>query len=141
MLKVLLPVDGSDSSQHAVSKVIELSNRLAPMEIHLLNVQPRILSGEVVMFAGRDAIDKYHREESENALKPARDLLEKAKVHYSVHAGVGNIAATIVLTAQELGCEMIVMGTRGMSPIKNLVVGSVANRVIHLAELPVTLVK
>jgi nucleotide-binding universal stress UspA family protein len=141
MLKVLVPVDGSDSSQHAVSKVIELSNRFPPMEIHLLNVQPRILSGAVVMFAGQDAIEKYHREESENALKPARDLLEKAKVHYSVHARVGNIAATIVLTAHELGCEMIVMGTRGMSPIKNLVVGSVANRVIHLAELPVTLVK
>ena len=141
MLKVLVPVDGSDSSQHAVSKVIELSNRLAPMEIHLLNVQPRILSGEVVMFVGQDAINKYHREESENALKPGRKLLDQARLHYTVHAKVGNIAATIVLSAQELGCEMIVMGVRGMSPIKNLVVGSIATQVIHYAEIPIMLVK
>lgn len=93
------------------------------------------------MFAGQEAIDKYHQEESENALKPARKLLDKAKVHYSVHTKVGNIAATIVLTAQDLSCDLIVMGTRGMSPIKNLVLGSTATQVIHYAEIPIMLVK
>jgi hypothetical protein len=46
MLNVLLPVDGSDSSQRAVGKVIELSNRLAPIEIHLLNVQLAFFPGQ-----------------------------------------------------------------------------------------------
>lgn len=141
MIKVLVPVDGSESAEHTVKKVIELAPRVDAIEIHLLNVQPRILSGEVVMFAGQEAIDKYHQEESENALKPARKLLDKAKVDYSVHTKVGNIAATIVQTAQDLSCDLIVMGTRGMSPIKNLVLGSTATQVIHYAEIPIMLVK
>lgn len=141
MIKVLVPVDGSEPAEHAVKKVIELAPRMDTIEIHLLNVQPRILSGEVVMFVGQEAIDKYHREESEKALKPARKLLDQAQLHYTVHAKVGNIAATITLTAQDLGCDSIVMGTRGMSPIKNLVLGSTATQVIHYAEIPIMLVK
>jgi nucleotide-binding universal stress UspA family protein len=141
MIRVLIPVDGSESSEHAVKKVIELAERIGPMEIHLLNVQLRILSGQVVMLVGRDAIDKYHQEESENALKRARKLLDQAKLYFTVHSKVGSIAPTIVLTAQELSCDFIVMGTRGISPIKNLVLGSTATKVLHLCDVPVMLVK
>jgi nucleotide-binding universal stress UspA family protein len=43
--------------------------------------------------------------------------------------------------AEEQRVDGIVMGTRGLGPVKGLVLGSVANKVIHLAEVPVTLVK
>ena len=48
---------------------------------------------------------------------------------------------SIVSCAETLGCDGIVMGTRGMGAIGNLVAGSVATKVIHLTKLPVTLVK
>lgn len=141
MLKMLVPVDGSESSQRAVKHVIAFASRVEGAQIHLLNVQPPILSGEVVMFVGQGAINKYHREESEQALKPARALLDQAGLAYTAHATVGHIAETIARSVKELGCDLIVMGTRGMGPIGNLVLGSVATQVIHLAEVPVTLVK
>jgi nucleotide-binding universal stress UspA family protein len=141
MIRVLIPVDGSESSEHAVKEVIKLAKWLHMTDVHVLNAQLRILSGQVIMFVGQKAIDQYHQEESEKALKPARKLLDEAGIHYTPHSKVGNAAAIIVKTAQELSCDLIVMGTRGMSPLKNLVLGSTATQVLYCSELPVMLVK
>ena len=47
----------------------------------------------------------------------------------------------IAKVANELKCNAIIMGTRGLSPLGNLLLGSVAAQVVHLAGTPVTLVK
>jgi nucleotide-binding universal stress UspA family protein len=47
----------------------------------------------------------------------------------------------IAALAWELGCDLIVMGTHGMGSIAGLALGSVASKVIHLAGVPVTVVK
>ena len=141
MANILVPVDGSESSHRALQHAIDLGSRVGKAQIHLLNVQPPILSGEVVMFVGQATISKFHQEESEHALNHARALLHQSGLAYSAHAKVGHIAETIARTAKELGCDLIIMGTRGMGPLGNLVLGSVATQVIHLAKVPVTLVK
>ena len=53
---------------------------------------------------------------------------------------VGNPAAVIAKRAEELGCDGIVMGTQGRSAMGSVVMGSVALKVVHLTNLPVTLV-
>jgi nucleotide-binding universal stress UspA family protein len=141
MLKILIPVDGSESSRRAAKHVVDLAQGLEPVDIHILNVQPPIMSGQVRMFVGQDVIDQYHKEESALALKPVRELLDQAGITYTAHSAVGHIAETIARIARDLHCDLIVMGTRGMSPIRNLVLGSVATQLIHLADIPVTLVK
>ena len=57
------------------------------------------------------------------------------------HVEQGEIAPTIARLAQELTCDQIVMGTRGRSALGDLILGSVAVKVLHLAKVPVTLVK
>ena len=47
----------------------------------------------------------------------------------------------ITRKAEELNCDAIIMGTRGMGALGNLVMGSIATKVVHLTRLPVTLVK
>jgi nucleotide-binding universal stress UspA family protein len=54
---------------------------------------------------------------------------------------VGHIGQTIARRADELGCDGIVMGTSGRGALGNLLLGSVATKVIHHAKVPVTLVK
>ena len=49
--------------------------------------------------------------------------------------------AWVVEHANRTGCDMICMGTRGMTAMSGLVMGSVATRVLHLARVPVLLVK
>ncbi len=56
-------------------------------------------------------------------------------------ARAGQVAKTVVEVAREQGVDQIVMGTRGLGGIQGLLLGSVATQVIHLADVPVTLIK
>jgi nucleotide-binding universal stress UspA family protein len=141
MHKVLLAVDGSDSALRALDHVMALKRAISDLEIHLLNVQIPVVSGVVKMFVSKDQLDGYYREEGAKALEGARHKLDQARIAYSHHIMVGHLAETIVEYAKQKACSQIVMGTRGMSAVSNLVLGSVASRVIHISEVPVTLVK
>ena len=89
----------------------------------------------------REALDRYYREEGEAALAEARKILDDAGISYSAHVFVGKPAHTIVEQAERLGCEAIFMGTRGLSSVSSVSVGSCAIKVLHLARGPVMLVQ
>jgi nucleotide-binding universal stress UspA family protein len=142
MLKVLLPVDGSDNSLRAVTHA--LGTRIwyrDPPEYHLLNVQLPVASGAVKMFISREQLNDFYQEEGETALKVAREALQSAGVVFHAKVAVGEVATTIARYAKEQEVSLITMGTRGMGSVRNLVLGSVAAKVIHLAEVPVLLIK
>lgn len=143
MLKFLVPVDGSEHSSRTIDHLLKTMDLYKDgAEIHLLNVQPPMPYGSrVSSVIGHDKINQYHHDEGMAALKTAMQKLDAAKVKYQYHIGVGDEAETIVNYAKEKGCDQIFMGTRGMGSVSNLLLGSVATKVIHLAEVPVVLVK
>lgn len=110
MLRVLVPVDGSRNSEYALRNVVSEFRRNSAMKVHLLNVQPP-LSRHIARFLGRKTRDSFHQDEVEKALWPARQLVEKFGVPYSVHVRVGIKATAIVDEARRLRCDRIVMST------------------------------
>ena len=141
MLKILVPVDGSETANRAVSHVIRLYRSDARVDIHLLNVQIPIDSGHARLFVSADELEDYHREEGLAALAEARRLLDEAGVPYSHHIAVGHVADTIVRYARERGIDKIVMGSHGRTALLQVLLGSVAQEVLRRSEVPVTLVK
>lgn len=142
MKKILLPVDGSVSALRAVDHAIQSAHAWGEgTEIHLLNVQPAIVSGDVKMFIRREDIEGYQQEEGLKALASSREKLDAAGVPYVYHIGVGTMAETIAEYTRQLGCDQIIMGSRGLGSVASLVLGSVATKVIHLVDVPVCLVK
>ncbi|HZW21541.1 universal stress protein [Noviherbaspirillum sp.] len=141
MLKVLLAVDGSDTSLRAVAHV---AKRAAAgkdgYQVHLVNVQYP-LHGGVSTFVDAGQIKQYHHEEGMKVLDASRQPLEAAGVPFEQHLFVGEPAEVITRFAKEQGCDEIIIGTRGLSGISSLLVGSVATKIIHLADVPVLLVK
>jgi nucleotide-binding universal stress UspA family protein len=142
-MKVLVPVDGSDSSNRAVDHLIRKHGWFKDgVEIHLLNVQHQVPYGSrVSSVVGQDKLAQYHKEEGMAALKTAMQKLDAARVPYQHHIAVGDEADVICRYVKEKGLDQIVMGTRGMGSVSNMVLGSVATKVIHLSSAPVLLVK
>ena len=141
-MKILLPVDGSENSLRAVRHVIAMTEQYRePLEVHLLNVQLPVASGVVKMFISQQQLNDFLHDEGVAALKDARALLDQAGVSYQHHIGVGDLAGTIVSYAREKQCRLIVIGTRGRGSLAGALLGSVTTKVIHLAEVPVLLVK
>src|SRR6185295_19141595 len=139
--RILLAADGSKESGHAIDYVCGLRDARVPVQIRLLNVQLPIASGNVRRFISQEDIDNFCRQESESALASAKHALHAAGLDFESHMRVGHPAETIAGEAQLWGCTRIVMGTRGLGALANLVVGSTALQVLHRSEIPVTLVK
>ena len=142
MLKLLVPVDGSDSSLRALQYVIGLAKQNGPIAIHVVIVheEPAIF-GEIAVYVTREKMLALQQQSSQARLVPAEKMLKEAAVPYAVEILTGNTAEVIARRADQLGCAGIVMGTRGMTAIAGLVMGSIATKVVHAAKVPVTLVK
>ena len=142
MLKILLPVDGSDNSSKTVTDFIHLLDWYKEKpEIHLLNVQYS-LDGNVSLFINSADIKQYHQEEGLKSLQNTRDLLDQARIAYQYHITVGDPAEMIVRFAMEKGYDQIVMGPRGKGrSIQGLLLGSVTHKVMQLSSIPVLLIK
>lgn len=141
-MKFLIPVDGTESALAAVDHVIASRQRLKQTpEVLLLNVQWRIASGNVKLFISRQTVEDYYREHGLAALAGARKRLEAAGMAYTYHVSVGSPAQAIVEYAVRQGVDQIVLGAGARRSLTTLLLGSVADRVTHLAAVPVLVVK
>lgn len=136
MTRILVPFDGSDCAMRALRHAMAQAS-----EIHVVNVQPKADAPALLLHMTPDDIDKAQQEHGRSQLADAIMRLDEAKASYHVHVLIGEPAIGIVLLAQSERVDGIVMGTRGMGALGNLALGSVATKVVHLAEVPVTLVK
>jgi len=141
-MKILIPVDGSANAQRAVEHVIKnIAALKEPPQLLLLNVQWNVAAGNVKLFINQQTIDDYYREQGMAALQAARAALDAAGLPYQYHISVGTPAEAIVQYANEQGVDQIMMGRQGQGGLQALLLGSVVNKVLHLANCPVLLIK
>ena len=138
MLRILIPVDGSDNSLRAVRFLIRKSALFRePLQIHLLNAQhpfPGTIRG-----VQREA-QREHHNEGLRMLTAARKLLDESGVRYEHHIIVGDAPQVIAQFVKDHGIEQVLMGTRGLGTVSGMLLGSVTTKVLHLVHVPVLLV-
>lgn len=140
-MKILLAVDGSPVSSHAVKHVVKLARQLAaPAELILFHADPPLMQAVAVKL-GVEQLSRYHADNSRHATKAARAALARAQVPFTELLVVGEPAEAIVRHAAKIRAEVIVMGTHGHGALQGLLLGSVATKVIAHGDIPVTVVR
>ena len=142
-MKILLAVDGSKYSLDAVDCLIDHADWYRePPEVDLVTVHLPIpkLPG-FGLAVGKSQLQKYYEEEGEARLAPAKKKLDAAGIKYVTRVLVGPVAENIVKHARESDCDLICLGSRGLSSAASVLLGSTANKVLSLATGPVLLVK
>ena len=142
-MKILLAVDGSKSSLDAVQSLVAHADwyREKP-QVHLVTVHlpvPKLPGMGAAV--GKGQIDKYYQQEGDARLAAAKRKLDAAGIGYEARVLVGPIAESIVKHAGAKRCDLIYIGTRGMSELGNALLGSTATKVLHISDIPVLLVK
>ena len=142
-MKILVATDGSKSSMQAVKYAAKLLGMLqsGTHSISLINVHDDIGLRHAKSFVGGAAVADYLRELGEKDVKPARKLLETANIPHDVIMRNGHTAQEIVDCAKDGKFDLIVMGSKGRGAMADLLLGSVAQRVLAAAKPPVLLVK
>ena len=139
MLRVLVPVDGSRNSLHAVRHVIDEYRRARELEVHLLNVQ-RPFSRHIARFVAHGERAAFHSERSDKASREARRLLDAMQVPHHTHFAVGERARVICDLARQLDCHHIVLGTARKSSLTRMLEDSVTSRVLEETSVQVEVV-
>ena len=134
--KILLAVDTSPHSANAIETATELA-RLSRGEVLVFHVR-------VYLPARGGQFDVDLGEEDSNIADVVAERLQGAGIAATssrVAAYHGDTAKEIVAAAQEQQTDVIVMGSRGHSDIPSLLLGSVTHKVLHLATVPVLVVR
>ncbi|WP_355661465.1 universal stress protein [Halomonas salifodinae] len=143
---ILVPVDGSAHAEKALKVAAQLASR--PAKLYLINVQQPpddigLLVGGSGMPVSEEVIQKLVQEREDDA----RRVLDKAYAAVKLDGlevdeiiARGQPAEAIVAEAEALKVDAIVMGSRGMSDLKGMVIGSVSHRVGHTAHCTVVTV-
>jgi len=126
---IVLAVDGSEYDRKTLGAIREL-NRLGNGSVRVVHVRQS------------DVLEAL--EEASDILKRAVAELADAGVQVTgtVRSTQSNLVALEILEeAEECGASMIVMGCRGASDLKGLIVGSTTHKVLHLGRLPVLVIR
>lgn len=140
---LLVPIDGSPTAQLAVDKAIGLARAFASAVSVLFVIDPYPFTGVGADFA--DGQTRYlgaAKAEANDALAAARADFEAAGVRVSTSLVEAHAVWRGIIEAAEAGgADLIVMGSHGRSGIEKLVLGSVAQRVLSHAHVPVLVVR
>ncbi|HPF43921.1 MAG TPA: universal stress protein [Syntrophomonadaceae bacterium] len=135
---ILVPVDGSDQSLHSAEIAVELAAEHGG-KIHLLH----IIRPSDYSFTGIDILDLVQKSAGEivkHTEASLKDMAEKGNVTITSEVTMGNPASVIVERSKQ-GYDAIVIASRGLSGLSEILLGSVSNVVSHHAHCPVLLIR
>lgn len=143
---ILVPFDGSGNANRAIDYAADLASKYDAKLIlmHAVDFRFGRLPDELHQFAVSE-----HLNDRDEVYAVVDKMLDSAKVR-ARNAGVETVetdsrqgdAATVILEAiEESGADLVVMGSRGLSELKGLLMGSVSHKIVEHAAVPVLIVR
>ena len=139
--RILVPVDFSDHSARALETAQELAKAFDAtlLLLHCYQVNPGAVSPYGIVLP--EGFDREVREAAARRLEEWRDKAAATGLEVEAHLSSTFPSMGIADAATEEKADLIVMGTRGLSGLKHVLLGSVAERTLRTAPCPVLTVK
>jgi nucleotide-binding universal stress UspA family protein len=140
-MKALMAVDGSNDTKKMLAYLATHEELLGTSpEFLVLNVQSQI-PPRAARAVGREIVQDFYRSNAEAVLSPVSKFLERHNATYKTKYVMGLAAEEIIKAAKEFKADIIVMGSHGHSTFGSLLLGSVAQKVLSISEIPVLIVR
>ncbi|RNF38304.1 universal stress protein [Planococcus salinus] len=136
--KILLAVDGSDHSIRAAKEAIKIAQGAEDAQITIVYVADHNNAKNEVLHSNSSAeLDLQRRKK----IQPVEESIATANLKYRVEILHGTPGPAIVEYANKEGFDMLVIGSRGLNSLQEMVLGSVSHKVVKRANCPVLIVK
>ncbi len=139
-MKILVPIDGSELSLDAVRYALRLVHQGLHASFVLATVLEPSGMSELLMMPDPQEREAVNQSVGTQTLEAAASMLEAAGVQFEREVRSGYVATEIIDVAECFGCDAIVLGARGKGMLRNALLGSVSQAVLHAATMPVTIV-
>jgi nucleotide-binding universal stress UspA family protein len=141
MIKILLPLDGSEAALDAVRHALALVQEGLQASFVLANVQPPTYFYEVVLAHDADLLERASREAGAHALAAGQALLDADGLSWEEEVATGDPGHALIDIAERYGCDAVFMGARGVGSVRDALFGSVSQWVLQHSPVPVTIVR
>ena len=141
MVKILLPVDGSEAALDAVRHALHLVANGLTASFVVANVQEPATLYEMVTAHDPEVLDRVAAEAGEHLLQPAEALLRAAGVEWERETAVGDPGHVLAEMIERHGIDAVVMGARGLGAARSAIAGSVSHWLLVHGPVPVTIVR
>lgn len=139
--KILVPVDGSENSFRALEQAIFLATKIQEAQITVLYIIEDLPS---LYIYSPKIIEKLHadyKSEYTKILERCKEIAKKSGININTVLVEGDPASKIIGYSEMEKFDIIIMGSRGMGKFKEVIIGSVSNKVLHHAKCSVMLVR
>lgn len=143
--KIVVPVDGSETSWRALRQAVEMSEKFGSELVVLTVIQPYNNAALLAVPLDHNVISQSNADMERignEVLKQAREIVGpdfKGKVSYEME--VGHPSERILAVTKDCGADAIIIGSRGLSGIAEFFLGSVSSKISQYSNVPVLIVK
>ena len=142
---ILVALDGSEHAAHALNTAVDLATRCEAGLVLLHSVQSnpfRSDFGVMVTRSAREVLDRIGREQADAILGEAEQAARAAGIDRVTRVvGEGDPVKAALKAIPENGVDLVVVGTRGLTGLHEIALGSVAHKMTVVAPCPVLVVK
>ncbi len=136
--RILLAVDGSDNSLRAADEAVKVASLSEESVIEIIYVVDfEKVKSDVLRSQTKTALDYSRRKH----LIPFEDKIKAEGIAYEIKIFNGYPGPTIIKYANDEAIDLLVIGSRGLNILQEMVLGSVSQKVVKRADCPVMIVK
>ena len=135
---ILVPIDGSRHAEKALTYALEMAEK-CEAGIEILTVVPEVVSSPDWMKEYTEKMKEKSEEMLSESFRMAKEIILDINISKRLEEGL--TVEKILEIAERGNHDMIVMGSRGLGFVKGFLLGSVSNKVVNHAEIPVLIVK
>jgi nucleotide-binding universal stress UspA family protein len=140
-MKILVAVDGSPYTKRALAYLAAHEEWLGTHHRYtLLHAIPQVPPRAAAVI-DKATLKSYYEDEAEKVFKPLRSFFVKQGLDAEYVSKIGHAAEVITAVGNKGDYDLVLMGSHGHSSLANLVMGSVANKVLAHTKLPVLLIR
>ena len=140
-MKTLIAADGSSYTKRMLAYLAAHDEWLGPKHHYTVIHSVLAVPHRAAAFASSDVVRKFYEDDAEAVFRPIRAFFKQQGIEATFVHTVGHAADSIANLAKEGKFDLLVMGSRGHGDLVNLVLGSVATKVLAKCSTPVLLVR
>jgi len=140
-MKILIAADGSEYTKRMLAYIAAHEEWLGAAHDYTVIHGVLAVPHRAAAFAGQQLVREFYEADAEEVFRPIRAFFEQQGIKAQFVHTIGHVGESIAELAQKGQFDFIVMGSRGHSDIANLVLGSVATKVLAKSSVPVLLIR
>jgi len=140
-MKILIAADGSEYTKRMLAYMAAHDEWLGARHEYTVIHSVLAVPHRAAAFVAADVVTRFYDDDAETVFRPIRAFLQQQGIHATYVHTIGHAAESIAKTAEEGRFDLLVMGARGHGDLANLIMGSVATKVLASCKVPVLLIR